>query len=137
VRRLDGIWQLTLILHRCRNVHCLRYRVLCRPEDEGRWALPHGAFGFDVVALVGQLRYAQHRSVPEIHQELRLRGVEVAERTVTNLLARYEELLALRLTDADGLRARFGPQGRVILAIDGLKPDAGHEVLWVTLPLSL
>jgi hypothetical protein len=95
--------------------------------------LPHGEFGFDVVALVGQLRYAQHRSIPEIQQELRLRGVEIAERTVTNLLARYEELLALRLMDPEQLRARFAAHGQaqVILAIDGLKPDVGHEVLWV------
>jgi hypothetical protein len=133
VRRLDGVWRLTLVLRHCRNARCRRYRLLCRPEEEGGWALPHGEFGFDVIALVGQLRYAQHRSIPEIHQELRLRGVEVAERTVTNLLARYEELLALRLTDPEQLRARFAShgQGHVILAIDGLKPDVGHEVLWV------
>jgi hypothetical protein len=36
--------------------------------------LPHGEFGFDVIALVGRLRYAEHRSLPEIHQELRARG---------------------------------------------------------------
>lgn len=66
-----------------------RYRKLCRPEEEGTWALPHGEFGFDVIALIGQLRYGQHRSIPEIHQDLRGRGLEIAERTVTNLLARY------------------------------------------------
>lgn len=133
VRRLDGVWRLTLTLRRCRNACCRRYRTLCRPEDEGWWALPHSEFGFDVIALVGHQRYAQHRSIPEIHQELRLRGVEVAERTVTNLLARYEELLALRLTDPEQLRARFAALGQdhVILSIDGLKPDVGHEVLWV------
>jgi hypothetical protein len=133
VRRLDGVWRLTMTLRRCRNARCRRYRTLCRPEEGGRWALPHGEFGFDVLALVGQLRYAQHRSIPEIHQELRLRGVEIAERTVTNLLCRYEELLALRLTDPAELHARFAAhrQEHVVLAIDGLKPDVGHEVLWV------
>lgn len=29
------------------------------------------------------------------------------------------------------LRHRFLPQGQIILGIDGLKPDVGHEVLWV------
>lgn len=131
IRRLDGVWRLTMPLMRCLNPQCLRFHRLCRPEEEGAWALPHGEFGFDVIALVGQLRYAQHRSIPEIHQELRARGVVIAERTVTNLLARYEELLALHLTDTDALRQRFLPQGQVILGIDGLKPDVGHEVLWV------
>jgi hypothetical protein len=47
------------------------------------------------------------------------------------LLHRYEELVALRLADAPRLRARLAEQGGVILAIDGLQPDVGHEVLWV------
>jgi len=93
-----------MLLMRCLNRHCTRFRKLCRPEEEGVWALPHGEFGFDVIALVGQLRYAQHRSIPEIHQELRARGVAIAERTVTDLLARYEELLTLRLSTTAALR---------------------------------
>jgi hypothetical protein len=50
---------------------------------------------------------------------------------VTNLLDRYDELLAVSLTDSGRLRGLLAGQGRVILAIDGLQPDVGHEVLWV------
>jgi hypothetical protein len=32
-------------------------------------ALPQHEFGLDVIALTGTLRYREHRSVPEIHQE--------------------------------------------------------------------
>jgi hypothetical protein len=84
-----------------------------------------------VVALVGALRYGSHRSVPEIHAELRGRGVGVCERTVTNLLDRYDELVALRPTDAARLRRATAAAGRAVLAVDGLQPDVGHEVLWV------
>jgi hypothetical protein len=84
-----------------------------------------------VIALVGTLRYTAHRSIPEIHQALRDRGISIAERTVSHLLARYEELVALHLTDPARLRERFNEQGQVILALDGLQPDVGHEVLWV------
>jgi hypothetical protein len=80
---------------------------------------------------VGALRHAEHRSVPEIHRELRRRGVAVSERSVTNLLDRYEELVALRLSENAGVRERLKEQGRAVLAIDGLQPDVGHEVLWV------
>jgi hypothetical protein len=102
-----------------------------RPEGEGAFALPQGEFGLDVIALVGALRHAQHRSVPEIHRELLGRGVAVSERSVTNLLDRYEELVALRLTDQAALREKLTKQGRVVLALHGLQPDVGHEVLWV------
>jgi hypothetical protein len=50
---------------------------------------------------------------------------------VTNLLDRYDELVATSLADDDRLRAVLAGQGRAILALDGLQPDVGHEVLWV------
>jgi hypothetical protein len=131
VATLEGLVRLRLVVRRCVNRACPRYQQSYRPEDESRWALPHGEFGFDVIALVGALRYGEHRSVPEIHQDLRRRGVPIAERTVTHLVQRYEELVALRLADQPGLRERLERQGEVILALDGLQPDVGHEVLWV------
>jgi hypothetical protein len=69
--------------------------------------------------------------MPEIHQALGERGVVLAERTVTNLIERYEELVALRLTDHHRLRDRLAREGGVVLALDGMQPDVGHEVLWV------
>jgi hypothetical protein len=69
--------------------------------------------------------------VPEIYQHLRQRGVAVAPRTVSHLLERYDELLTLSLTDTARLQQITQAQGRVILALDGLQPDVGHEVLWV------
>jgi hypothetical protein len=93
--------------------------------------LPHHEFGLDVIALVGRLRYAEHRSIPDIHRALTHRGVVVAVRTVTNLLDRYDELRALASADPGRLEPLLRDQRRVILAIDGLQPDVGHEVLWV------
>jgi hypothetical protein len=105
--------------------------VAYRPEEEGRWALPHGEFGLEVIALIGRWRFREHRSVPEMHRALLARGVGITERSVTNLMQRYEELVALRVVDHERIQARLQEQGRVILAIDGLQPDVGHEVLWV------
>jgi len=128
---LAGVTRLNLTIRRCRNEHCPAVRTPRRPEAEGRFALPRHEFGFDVLALVGRLRYREHRSVPEIRTHLVGRGVAVAERTVLNLLERYDELLAVALTDDRRLRAVLAEQKRVILGIDGLRPDVGHEVLWV------
>lgn len=128
---LAGVARLNLTIRRCRNDRCPAVRTPYRPEAEGRFALPRHEFGFDVLALVGSLRYREHRSVPEIHAHLVGRGVAVAERTVLNLLDRYDELLAVALTDDRRLRTLLTQQKRVILGIDGLQPDVGHEVLWV------
>ncbi len=131
VTTLEGVFHLTLKVYHCPNHQCPRYHQVCRPEEEGRWALPHGEFGLDVIALVGALRYQQMRSIPQIHEELQRRGLTVAQRTVTDQLYRYEELLALHLADHKRLRERLKDQKQVILALDGLQPDVGHEVLWV------
>jgi len=131
VATLDGLVTLTLVVRTCQHRTCPRYHHPYRPEQEGSLALPQGEFGLDVIALVGGLRYRQQRSVPEIHRALQERGIQIAERTVTHLLHRYEELVALRLADQTRLQERLREQGRVILALDGLQPDVGHEVLWV------
>ena len=47
------------------------------------------------------------------------------------MLSRYDELLSLWLKDRSRLKAIAKKQGRVILAIDGMQPEVGHEVLWV------
>jgi hypothetical protein len=131
ITTLKAVLGLTLQMRRCLNTACLQCRQPYRPEAEGRLALPKHEFGLDVIACVGQWRYGQHRSVPEIHQALVERRVAVAPRTVTNLLERYDELVALSLQDTLRLQRITQVRGRVILALDGLQPDVGHEVLWV------
>ena len=129
--RLDGAVGLRLKVRRCEVAGCTYRLHVFRPEAEGALALPQHEFGLDVIALVGLLRYRDHRSVPEIHAQLRARGLAIAERTVTNLLDRYDELVATSVTDREELRGRLAAQGRIILGLDGLQPDVGHEVLWV------
>ena len=81
--------------------------------------------------MIGRWRFREHRSVPEMHRALLTRGVSITERSVTHLMQRYEELVALRVADQERIKARLQKQGRVVLALDGLHPDVGHEVLWV------
>jgi len=131
VHTLSGVTRLNLTIRRCHHAACAAHKKPYRPEAEGSFALPRHEFGFDVIALVGRLRYTEHRSVPEIRVHLVGRKVSVSERTVTNLLDRYDELLATALGDDRRLKKVLTAQGKVILAIDGLQPDVGHEVLWV------
>jgi hypothetical protein len=131
VHTLSGVTRLNLTIRRCRNGDCVAFKKPYRPEAEGSFALPRHEFGLDVITLIGRLRYAEHRSVPEIRAHLVGRKIAVSERTVTNLLDRYDELLATTLSDDRRLKTVLASQKKVILAIDGLQPDVGHEILWV------
>ncbi len=81
---LEGIVQFRLQIRSCRNPDCPRHRAGLRPEQAGRFALPLHEFGLDVIAAVGRLRHAEHRSVPELHADgpdLMLRG-QISDRPV-------------------------------------------------------
>ena len=105
VTKLDGLWKLTIVVRRCMQPECPCYHVAYRPEEEGRWALPHGEFGLEVIALIGHWRFREHRSVPEMHRALLSRGVSITERSVTNLMQRYPRTGGLA---RDGSRAHQG-----------------------------
>lgn len=131
VSTLDDVLGLRLGIRRCHNPLCSRFHKPFRPEAEGRIALPHHEFGLDVVLLTGSLRYLEHKSIPEIHRHLLGRHLVLAQRSVCNLLDRYDELRSLAALDPARLHPLLLEEGRAILAIDGLQPDVGHEVLWV------
>lgn len=57
--------------------------------------------------------------------------MSIAQRNVTYLMHRYEELVYLHITDSERIKAQLQKQGQMILALDGLQPDGGHEVLWM------
>jgi hypothetical protein len=128
---LSEVVELRLRVRRCPNKDCARYHKPYRPECEGGWALPKHELGLDVIATIGYRRYRHHETVTEIHAYLREQNVVISERSVTNQLDRYDELVTLALQSSDRRQALFEEQERVILAIDGLQPDMGHEVLWV------
>ena len=83
------------------------------------------------MAFIGNRRYRACASAPQIHAALLERGVRIGQRNVQYLLERYDELVALSVRKDPARRERLNAQGQLILALDGLQPDVGNEVLWV------
>lgn len=128
---LTGTLRLLVKVRSCRSSDCARAYKAVRPAGEGRWALPRHEFGLDVIAQIGNWRYREHASVPEMHTRLRRAGVPMSEREVTHLLDRYDELVAVMMLDPARVQQVTAGHQQVILALDGIQPDVGHEVLWV------
>jgi hypothetical protein len=78
VRTLSGVVRLKLKVRRCYNSQCEKFGVVYRPEAEGKWVLPQHEFGLDVVALVGALRYGEHRSVCACRKFISSCGKEIS-----------------------------------------------------------
>src|SRR5437868_10183682 len=131
VATLDGLCRVTLTVRRCENPACALYHRPYRPEEESAVALPHGEFSLDIIALIGTLRYAEHRSVPEIHRTLQGRGIRIPDRTLTLLVQGIKELLASRLADQTRLGDRLPAQAPVARALAGFQRSLGMEVSWL------
>jgi hypothetical protein len=90
---LQGRITLIVPVRRCLHAECSAYKKPVRPWEEGTLALPLSETGLDLVAFVGHNRYHHHKTLKQIHQDLLQRKLPLCERSVCNLLHRYEESL--------------------------------------------
>jgi hypothetical protein len=95
------------------------------------------AIGWDVLCWIGHRRFARHRAVPLIRSEL-LDDYRIAlsEDAIEKAIRRYQAMLAARQQDPEALRRHYEGVDEIILSIDGLQPEKGHETLYVVRELT-
>ncbi len=129
---LDGPVQLACKLNRCPDPLCPGHMKTKSPEIEARIALPGWIIGWDVLCWIGHRRFARHWSIPQIRQELvDSYAIALSENSVANYVRRYQTMLAARQQDLDTLRTHYRGFEQIVLSIDGLQPEKGHETLYV------
>jgi len=79
---------------------------LCLSTGTRRWALPQYEFGLDDGWCMALPRASE---CTQIHQQLQ-RGVCISQRSVSNLLERYDELVAISLSDIERINTIIGAQ---------------------------
>lgn len=81
---------------------------------------------------VGQRRFARHWSVPQIRAELAdPYRIPLSADALEHYMSRYQQMLAARQQDPHRLASAYAAADAVLLAIDGLQPEKGHETLYV------
>jgi hypothetical protein len=129
---LDGPLQLVCKLNCCPDPRCPGHSRTKSPETEPRIALPGWIIGWDVFCWIGHRRFARHWSIPQIRIELLdSHAIALSENSVANYARRYQTMLAARQQDLDTLRSHYRGVDQIILSIDGLQPEKGHETLYV------
>ena len=116
---------------RCSDPAC-PLRIGFGPPEEARLALPKFIYGLDVLTEIARLRWVLRQTVPEIHLALHAHfGLPISERNVDYAIQTWQELAtASVLRDRKRIDA-LNKQGGIILAIDGLQPEKGHETLYL------
>jgi hypothetical protein len=94
--------------------------------------MPRWLIGWDVFCWLGHRRFARHWSVPQLRAELLDRyALVLSEDAIEDYLQRYQCMLAARQQDFALLKKEYAATREVVLSIDGLQPEKGHETLYV------
>ena len=134
---LQGPCLLVARLGHCPDPGCAGHRGTISPREEMAIAPPRLTIGWDVFAWIGHRRYARHWSVPQICAELSdSYAIDLSEDAVEDYVRQYEVMVAARHTDLDQMRKAYAQTKSVVLAIDGLQPEKGHETLYVVRELT-
>lgn len=137
VHTLDGPVQLVCKLNHCPDPRCLGHAKTKSPELEVTIARPQWAIGRDVFCWIGHRRYARHRSTSQIQSELWDEyGVKISDDSIARYIGHYQVMLAARQQAPEALRRQYDSVGEIILSIDGLQPEKGHETLYVVRELT-
>jgi hypothetical protein len=127
-----GPVQLVCKLCHCSDPACPAHQTTVSPEAETALVMPYWVLGWDVFCWLGHRRFARHWSVPQIRDELRDRfAIRLSVDAVERYVGRYQLMLAARQqAPSEVARAYRRAQG-LVLTIDGLQPEKGHETLYV------
>jgi hypothetical protein len=134
---LDGPVQLICKLNHCPGPACPGHAKTKSPELEITLALPQMAIGWDVFCWIGHRRFSRHMAVSLIQSELLDDyQIKLSADAIEQDIRRYQVMLAARQQDAESLRRAYEAGAEVILCIDGLQPEKGHEALYVVRELT-
>jgi len=124
-------------LQHCVDKKCKGSRVTVSPEGEMAIAMPGWAIGWDVFAWIGHRRFSRHWSVSQIRQELwDSRKIRLSDDAIEEYILRYQAMVAARQQDPAQLAREYRGLSTVLLSIDGLQPEKGHETLYVVRELN-
>lgn len=124
--------ELVCKLNHCPDPACPGHSRTKSPELEVTIALPKWAIGWDVLCWIGHRRCSRHWSIPQIQSELRDEyAVVLSADSIARYIRHYQVMLAARQEDPATLRRQYETVGEIILSIDGLQPEKGHETLYV------
>lgn len=134
---LTGPVELVCKLNHCPKPGCPGHAKTKSPELEVTIALPKWAIAWDVLCWIGHRRCSRHWSIPQIQSELWDQyHVKISFDSIVWYIQRYQTMLAARQEDAETLRREYQAVETIILSIDGLQPEKGHETLYVVRELT-
>ncbi len=119
-------------LSHCSNKMCPNNTQTFSPRSELEYTLPGYKIGWDVLLWIGFKRFKQHWSIPQIRNELiDHHFIFLSDDAIEDYIQKYQIIVTARQSDFSILKNYYSDCKNVILSIDGIQPEVGHEVLYV------
>jgi hypothetical protein len=129
---LNGPMRIVCKLAHCPDPDCPAHHHTLRPLAETQITLPWWLIGWDIFCWMGFRRFTRHWSIPQLQAELRdSYQIRLSDDAIAGYLQRYRYMLAARHQDAEVLQEAYKDIDALVLTIDGLQPEKGHETLYV------
>jgi len=94
--------------------------------------MPRWCIGWDVLCWLGHRRFARHWSVPQLRLALKdTHQIALSDDAIEHYIGLYQTMLAACQQDPDRLADAYRDIASLVLTIDGLQPEKGHETLYV------
>ena len=133
IHTLEGPVQLVCKLNHCPDPDCPGHARRKKPRtgshdcptELGNWL---GRLLLDWASPV----FTHHMSIPLIQSELLDDyAIKLSDDAIAKYIRRYQVMLAARQQDPEALRRQYESVDEIVLSIDGLQPEKGHETLYV------
>jgi len=129
---LQGPTQVVNRLVRCPDASCESRGRTFSPEAELSISMPRWCLGWEVFCWLGHRRFARHWSVPQLRLELNdPHQIRLSADAIARYMGLYQTMLAARQQDPQRLAEAYRDIPSLVLTIDGLQPEKGHETFSV------
>jgi hypothetical protein len=128
----EGPTQVVNRLVRCPDTSCQSRGRTFSPAAELSISMPRWCIGWDVLCWLGHRRFARHWSIPQLRLELKdTHRIALSDDAIEHYIGLYQTMLAARQQDPGRLAEAYRDIESLVLTIDGLQPEKGHETFYV------
>lgn len=128
----DGPVHLVSKLAHCPVKDCPGHAEVSVAVAEMNLAPPRWMIDWKLFLWMGHRRFARSWSVPQIRSEMKDSfGIVVSPDLIEDYVRRYQTMVAARESDPRRMVDDYRKVKSLILTIDGLQPEKGHETLYV------
>jgi hypothetical protein len=127
---LQGPTQVVNRLVRCPEPSCERRGRTFSPEAALSISMPRWCLGWEVLCWLGHRRFARHWSVSQLRAAWKdTHQIQLSDDAIMHDIGLYQTMLAARQQDPARLAEAYRDSESLVLTIDGLQPEKGHETL--------